>query len=127
MMDEPGPERCCTTMLTMSTPHDELVARLIRDGVLTGEEAATLSPMEPLIEWRPHIGMFCIAHVAIFHCPWCGARLPDQPPHAPPSSVTRPMQIFIGPNGKVDAFIDGKPAPAEVTKLLFDNDDGPAG
>lgn len=113
------------TMLTMSTPHDELVSKFVSDGALSEEEASTLGPYEPIVEWAPHIGMFCVANVAIFHCPWCGTPLPA--PCLPAAPPARPMHIFVGPDGKVDVLVDGKPAPAEVIQLLSDNDALPPG
>jgi hypothetical protein len=115
MTGEPAPERCCTTMLTLSTPHAELMESLIRRGAMTEEEAATLSPHQPLVEWQPHLGMFCIQNVAISHCPWCGSRLPTPALPARSDAGLKPMQVFVSADGKVDVFVDGKPAPDDAS------------
>lgn len=64
-------ETCCTTFWTYSRTREDL----LQDPEVARE--LDLAEWAPLVEWVDHIGAYSIGHAAIFYCPWCGTRLPD--------------------------------------------------
>lgn len=109
-------ETCCATLHSMSARADETISALLDRGIITkeeGEELRSSLPDAPMIEWAEHLGAYSIAQTIIFHCPWCGAALPEpqMPPPGPNGS------IFINADGTVHSD-DGKPVDPAVADWL---------
>lgn len=117
------PEPCCGTLRGLSLTREE-AEELAADPEVA--ENLDVRDWTPLVEWVPHIGMYCIAHVAIFYCPWFAAPLPsgDRPG---PSSGERPIDVVVGPAGEVNAFSGGKQIDLRSIFSLSAANDGPDG
>ena len=62
---------CCSTMKASTITLDD-----IRGDPLLSANGIP-NEWTPTVEWAEQIGAFVIGHTAIFYCPWCGAKLPD--------------------------------------------------
>jgi len=117
VMSTEVPEPCCGTMRALTRTRDDLQ----RDPELAAE--MDLTSWRPQVNWSAELGMFCVGHIAIRYCPWCGADLPD--PHAIASKPsTEGLHITVSPDGDVFATLDGeRVVPASITRLVGANED----
>jgi hypothetical protein len=64
-------DHCCHNMLLFTrTPEDRAKSGLWK---AVGAEPPS-DP--PLVEYVPATGLYAFQSVALFYCPWCGAKLP---------------------------------------------------
>ena len=64
-------QACCATFRSVSNGWPDLP-------VATDPREDEIALAHLPIRWRPHVGVFCLNNMAIFHCPWCGSRLPEK-------------------------------------------------
>lgn len=100
---------CCTTMRTMTMTQQDLegdpdLSRGITD----------LSQWKPLIEWADHVGAFVIGHTVIFHCPWCGTRLPEKVEETLARARRSGIWFDVSADGEVTVTVNGEPADPEA-------------
>src|ERR1700739_3881228 len=100
---------CCSTFRSVSNGWPDLPGDLDPQ-----EDEIALAHV--LIRWRPHIGFFCLQHMAISHCPWCGSQLPDK--HGLARAKARERGVFIDIGAKGAVQISGRLADEDLAKLL---------
>lgn len=100
---------CCTTMMVMTMTKADIQAD---EDLMAGR--ADLGDHQPLVEWREHIGAFVIGRTAIFHCPWCGARLPEDIEAARVRAQKEGVWVDCAWDGSVSVTIKGQPTDPEA-------------
>jgi hypothetical protein len=78
---------CCRDLETFSRSRSDREASAALAAL-----GADLSQLpDPLVRFVPELGIYTIKSVAIYYCPWCGARLPEPPEmRCPPPSLAEP-------------------------------------
>jgi hypothetical protein len=90
-------------MRTLSRTREDLLADPELSAVL-----GDLSDWRPAVQWVPHAGVFCMEHVAIYFCPWCGSQLPDNSDEALSKVQKTGIYISVDPKGEIHAEVAGK-------------------
>lgn len=79
------------------------------------EGGVGLGDWTPLVYWSDTTGTMVMGRTAIFHCPWCGARLPDMGEAALAEARRQRSWIAVDEaTDKATAWTAGKPADADA-------------
>lgn len=101
---------CCSTMRAMTLTRED-----IRRDPEFAEAGVGLGDWTPLVYWSETTGTMVMGHTAIFHCPWCGARLPDLGEAALAEARRHRGFFAVDPAaGGAEAWAAGRPADADA-------------